>query len=410
MKTEISTHLHNPAHLESLYRSNRAAFKQAFNDLLPTLKGDPVADCWNARLNYAEEPIHWGSRKELLFVFVAAAIAGIVAQFPALFGIDEEFFYPRNIGFILLVPLAMYFAWWHNLPKGKLAFLLGTVLVGLVFINLLPNDPESDVIVLSCLHLALVLWSLLGVAFGGQAGGQRIRFLTYNGDLLVMTALIVISGAILSGITIALFAAIGLHIEDIYFQYVGLTGAVAVPLVASYLTQSNPQLVGKVSPVIARIFCPLVLVMLVIYLAAMVYGGKDPYTDRDFLLIFNMMLIGVMAIIFFSIAGTSQTTKSRLATGVITLLAAVATVVNAVALSAILFRITEWGITPNRAAVLGANALVLVHLIWVLTQLVRVLRNDAPITQVQRVVARYLPIYFVWALIVTFIFPLIFGW
>ena len=150
--------------------------------------------------------------------------------------------------------------------------------------------------------------------------------------------------------------------------------------------------------------------MLVIYLAAMVYGGKDPYTDRDFLLIFNMMLIGVMAIIFFSIAGTSQTTKSRLATGVITLLAAVATVVNAVALSAILFRITEWGITPNRTAVLGANVLVLVHLIWVLTQLVRVLRNDAPITQVQRVVARYLPIYFVWALIVTFIFPLIFGW
>ena len=137
--------------------------------------------------------------------------------------------------------------------------------------------------------------------------------------------------------------------------------------------------------------------------------GKDPYTDRDFLLIFNIMLIGVMAIIFFSIAGTPATAKNRLATGVIALLAAVAAIVNAVALSAILFRITEWGITPNRAAVLGANVLVLVHLLWVLAQLVRVLRNDTPITQVQRVVARYLPIYFVWALIVTFLFPLIFG-
>src|SRR3546814_19412227 len=101
---------------------------------------------------------------------------------------------------------------------------------------------------------------MLGFAFGGQAGEQRIRYLTYNGDLLVMMALIVIAGGILSAVTIALFAAIGLHIEDVYFQYIVITGSVAVRLVATYLIQSNPQLVGKVSPVIARIFCPLVLV------------------------------------------------------------------------------------------------------------------------------------------------------
>src|SRR5690606_6595303 len=116
------------------------------------------------------------------------------------------------------------------------------------------------------------------------------------------------------------------------------------------------------------------------------------------------------AIIFFSIAGTSPTTKNRFGTWVIAVLATVAVVVNAVALSAILFRISEWGITPNRAAVLGANVLVLVHLIWVLTQLVLVLNSDAPIAKVQHVVARYLPIYFIWTLVVTFLFPLIFGW
>src|SRR5690606_40401963 len=76
------------------------AFKQAFNDLLPTIKGDPVADCWHARLNHADESIHGGSRKELLIVLMAAATAGFVVQFPALFGFDKEFFYTRNIGFI----------------------------------------------------------------------------------------------------------------------------------------------------------------------------------------------------------------------------------------------------------------------------------------------------------------------
>lgn len=412
MKTEIRTHINDPAQLEVLYRSDRAAFKQSFNDLLPTLKGNPIADCWHARLNYSGETVNWSTRKEFLFVIVAAAIAGFIAQFPALFAIDEDFFYPRNIGFIVFPPLAMYFTWKHRLPTGKIAFLLGAMLAGLVFINLLPGAPDSDTVVLSCLHLVLVLWSILGYAFVGSVSdksNQRIRFLIYNGDLLVMMALIAIAGALLSGITINLFSAIGLNIEEIYVQYIGITGAAAIPLVATYLIQSNPQLVGKISPVIARIFCPLVLIMLVVYLVAMVYGGKNPYTDRDFLLIFNIMLIGVMAIIFFSIAGTTSVQNHRLQLAVITLLAAVTIVVNGVALSAIVFRIAEWGITPNRMAVLGANLLILINLLLVLAQLFKVLRRNTSIVTIRDIVAWYLPVYFVWALVVTFIFPLIFG-
>ena len=49
----------------------------------------------------------------------------------------------------------------------------------------------------------------------------------------------------------------------------------------------------------------LVLVMLVIYLGAMFYSGRDPYQDREFLMVFNALLIGVMAIIFFSQIGQS---------------------------------------------------------------------------------------------------------
>ncbi|WP_439882026.1 hypothetical protein ACSX1A_02465 [Pontibacter sp. MBLB2868] len=51
----------------------------------------------------------------------------------------------------------------------------------------------------------------------------------------------------------------------------------------------HPDLVNKVSPVIARIFSPLVLVMLVIYLFAILYSGKNPYSDREFLIIFNLL-------------------------------------------------------------------------------------------------------------------------
>ncbi len=149
--------------------------------------------------------------------------------------------------------------------------------------------------------------------------------------------------------------------------------------------------------------------MLVIYLIAIIYSGKDPYNDREFLLIFNALLIGVIAIIFFSVAETSKTTKSLAEIWVLLLLSAVTVIVNGIALSAILFRISEWGITPNRAAVLGGNVLILINLLLVTAQLSMVLSKKDNIAGVGKVIALYLPIYCLWAIIVTFIFPLIFG-
>jgi hypothetical protein len=250
------------------------------------------------------------------------------------------------------------------------------MLAGLIFINLLPDVTKSDSTVLSCIHLALFLWAVSGFAFVGDAkdnNEKRLRFLKYNGDLLVMTALILIAGAILTGITIGLFSLIGFNIEEFYFQNIVIFGLPAAPIFATFLIRTNPQLVGKVSPVIAKIFSPLVLVMLVIYLVAMIYSGKDPYNDREFLLIFNGLLIGVMAIIFFSVAETSGTPKSQAETWIIFLLSVVTVIVNGIALSAILFRISEWGITPNRAAVLGGNVLILINLLLVTVQLFKVL-------------------------------------
>jgi hypothetical protein len=224
-----------------------------------------------------------------------------------------------------------------------------------------------------------------------------------------MTALIVIAGGILSGITIGLFSLIGIEIEKFYFENIVKFGLPAAPILGTYLTQTNPQLVGKVSPVIAKIFSPLVLVMLLIYLGAMAYSAKDPYNDRDFLLIFNALLIGVMALIFFSVAETAKTTKTQMEIWILSLLSVVTIVVNGIALSAILFRISEWGISPNRVAVLGGNLLILINLLLVTVQFFKSLKNRENISGVGKHIAFFLPIYFVWTVIVTFVFPFIFG-
>jgi hypothetical protein len=412
MKDEILSHLNDPGQLEKLYRNNKVPFKRAFSTLYPELKGNALADFWNERLNYETDEINWGTGREILFVIIAALVAGFIAKIPAMFQIDEEFFYPRNIGFIFLPLLTAYFAWKNNLQPKSIAVICGVMLVSLIYINLLPASTKSDTLILACIHLALLLWVLLGAAFVGNNltdYNRRLDYLRYNGDLVVMTGLILIAGGIMTGLTIGLFSLIGFKIEQFYGEYVGVFGLAAAPIVGTYLTQTNPQLVNKVSPVIAKIFSPLVLVTLIIYLFAIIYSGKDPYNDREFLIIFNVLLIGVMAIIFFSVAEISKTTKSQMEIWVLFLLSVVTVIVNGIALSAILFRISEWGITPNRAAVLGGNVLILINLLLVTGQLFRVLSKKANITGVGKAIAFYLPIYFLWTIIVTFLFPLIFG-
>jgi hypothetical protein len=411
MKDEILLNLGDPAKLESLYRQNKSAFKQTFNTLQPQLGDNDLVRFWNERLNFSKEDISWGSSKELLFVIVATLIAGVIAKLPQILSINEEFFYQRNIGFIVFPALSAYFAWKNKLSAGKIALATALMLAGVIFINMLPGAEKSDTTILACIHLALFLWAITGFVFVGKPANnqeKRLAYLKYNGDLVVMTTLIVIAGAIMTGITIGLFELIGFNIEEFYFRNIVVFGLPAAPILATYLISANPQLVGKVSPVIAKIFSPLVLVMLLIYLVAMAYSGKDPYNDREFLLIFNMLLIGVMAIIFFSVAETSKAEKSNAETWILFLLCLITVIVNSIALSAILFRISEWGITPNRMAVLGGNILILINLLLVSAQLFRVLSKKAAISGVGKTIASYLPVYVAWTIVVTFLFPLLF--
>ncbi len=412
MREQIISSIDNPGQLEKLYRANKAHFKQEFSGIYPHLSGNVLADFWYERLNYESDAISWGSRKEFLFVILASLVAGILAKLPVIFPIDEEFFYPRNIGFLVFPFLAAYFAWKNRLSDSRIAFISFVIAVCMLYINILPGNPQSDTLTLACIHLPLLLWVILGVSFTGSELSnhtKRLEYLRFNGDLAVMSALLVIAGVLMTGITIGLFELIGIKIEKFYFEYIVTFGLPAVPIVATYLTQTNPQLVNKVSPIIAKLFSPLVLVMLVIYLGAIIYSGKDPYNDREFLMLFNVLLIGVMALIFFSVAESSAQEKSAWSVWVLLLLSVVTVVVNSIALSAISFRISEWGITPNRVAVLGGNVLMLVHLLIVTVMLYKAAIKKAAITEVGRAIVLYIPVYFAWTIVVVFLFPLLFG-
>jgi hypothetical protein len=125
-------------------------------------------------------------------------------------------------------------------------------------------------------------------------------------------------------------------------------------------------------------------------------------------LIFNVVLIGVLALILFSVTEATKQDGGKLNMFFLAGLSALSILLNGIALSAILFRLSAFGITPNRIAVLGGNILIFINLILVAYQLVRAIRGKKSLEQVENVIAMFIPVYGIWTAFMTFILPVLF--
>lgn len=412
VQEEIIRNIDDPKQLEKLYRKNKTEFQRVFNAVYPAIQEHTSARVWNERLNFEQEELFTGSAKEMRFVLLAALVTGLLARIPELTGINADYFFMRNIGLVGSPMLMAYFLWKQKAVLRQIAVPLVAVVLSVLYINFLPNNPGSNSILLACIHLPVFLWTLLGYSFAGgnwKSHSQRINFLRFNGDFAVMSALLVLAGVMFTGITIGLFELIGLHIQEFYAKHIVVWGISAIPILSAYLVLNNPQLVNRISPLIARIFTPLVFVTLLVFLIALIYTGKKLYNDRNFLLLFNGLLIAVMAIILFSVTEATKKSAHTLSLLVLFGLSLLTILLNGIALSAIVFRLSEFGITPNRIAVLGANLLIFLNLLFVAYQLFRILKGKAHVQQLENSMVMFIPIYGIWSVLVTFLFPLLFS-
>lgn len=351
-------------------------------------------------------------KQDLIFLTIVILLAGSIVKLPIIFNWDEEFFYPRNIGFIVFPFIMGFFSWKHNVSLTSrvipLIILIGTA----VYINLLPNNNKSDTLTLSCMHLPILVWSMVGYAYTGNKLKnleKRLAFLRFSGDLTVMSAILALAGGLFTIITIGLYEMIGMDIKDFYVSYVVAWGVPAIPIVATLLVFNYPMLIGRVSPIIAKIFTPFVCLTLLIFLGVVIANGKDPFNDREFLVVFNLLLIAVMSIILFSISDISKEGKSRSQIFILIILSLLTLITNGIAFSAIVYRIVTYGFTPNRLAVMGSNLIMLFNLMGITYQLIRTMKGISTVNKAENVLAKFLPIYTLWCGFVIIFFPIIFA-
>src|SRR5690606_14655897 len=276
---------------------------------------------------------------------------------------------------------------------------------------MLPLNFNDDSIILAYLHFPIFLWVLLGLAYTGNDylnSRARLAYIKFNLEYGILYASMAVSGMFLALLTLQLFSFIGLNIEDFYFSNIVLFGAAALAVVGVHLVSMNLKLAKNVTPFIAKIFSPLVLITLLVYLVTLLTVGKNPFVDRDFLIAFNGILLGVLAVTIFSITEKDPDDKKSIFDYINFALIVVALIIDSVALSAIMFRLTSYGITPNRLAVLGVNILICANLIWIMISYMRYLQIKSGPNAIQNSVTKFLPVYGLWAAFVIFTFPVIF--
>ena len=411
MKKRIIENINSPGDLEKLYRENSSEFSSAFNQISEDYDSELVS-FWKIRLAPVKENEFKGFLKLDLFVLLGLSLlTALLIKIPLIFTqISEDSFFMRNLAIVVFNGIILFSFWQNKIAEKKWIYGYGVCMLLLVsFINLLPTI-KGDSVVLAFIHIPLFLWCIFGlvyVSFDFKNYIRRIEFIRFNGELLIMTGLILLAGGLLTAITLGLFTAIKMNIEKFYIEYVAFSGAVAAPMVALYLVKLYPTITSKIAPVIARVFTPIVLLTLAVYLISLVFSKSNIQEDRELLILFNIMLLAVTAIIVFSLSELSKSDKSF---NVLMLfaLALLAIVINAIALFAIITRLTE-GFTPNRTVVLISNVLIFVNLVQIALNLLQVYFTGKPLRQVEVAVAKYLPVYFAWTLIVIFVLPFVFG-
>ncbi|MCS1411669.1 MAG: hypothetical protein M2R45_04870 [Verrucomicrobia subdivision 3 bacterium] len=344
---------------------------------------------------------------------VLALVAGTLAKLPHFFaGIEEESFYLKYLGGIVAGALICFFCVQRGCGLRAMVAMASVLAGSLTYLSFLPAIDTSDTSVLACLHLAVVFWFLVGVAFlsgDWKCLSGRMSYVRYNGELLIYSTVILIGGGVLTGLTIALFQLIELDITDWYMRNVARYGAVASPLVGTLIVT---RIVGdrfRMAPLLAKVFTPLFLLMVIGYFVAMVVGQRSPFTDRDFFIAFNGLLLVVLGLCIFSI---SERGRKEFAGGVDFMnigLVLVTLVINVIALVVILFRLSSYGFTPNRVAVLGVNLLVFCHLTGIAYYYVRFALGRIGCEGVEKWIVRYIPVYVVWSVVAAVLLPILFG-
>ena len=358
-----------------------------------------------------------GWNREATVAVGLAVAAGVAIKIPELFGIPWDgqagtLWYGQNLSLLVLPFLAIFLGWKRAMPVRGWMGLAGGFLAAALVVNLMPFVPEGYTMALAIIHLPIALWLALGVAYAGgewRDPRQRMNFVRFSGEWFIYYVLIALGGGVLMAITMLLFEAAGMDAEPLVTLWILPCGAVGAVVIAGWLVEAKQSVIENMAPVLTMLFTPLFTLLLLAFLGTVAWTGSGINIEREVLIAFDLLLVVVVALHLYAISARDPHAEPGLFDRLQFVLVVSALLVDAMALWAILARITEFGFTPNRTAALGENLILLVNLAGAAVLYTRFLTGRTDVASMERWQTRFLPVYLTWAMAVVVLFPLIFG-
>jgi hypothetical protein len=356
------------------------------------------------------------SRRDLWVMVACAVGAAASVKVPAMFGMSLEkdaSFYGPNLSLFALPWLAGFLGWRRHARRPLIWTLVALFALGAVAANAYPLTDVSQSVILTSIHLPIALWLVVGLAYVAdewRSSRRRMDFIRFTGEWFVYFVLIALGGAVLTAFTGATFAAIGVDPKLFLTGWLVPCGAMAAVVVAGWLVEAKQGVVENIAPVLTRLFTPLFTAVLLAFLVGVVWTSNGIDVEREALILFDALLVVVLGLLLYSLSARDPLAPPGLFERLQLALVVSALAIDVLVLVEIAGRITEFGATPNKAAALGENVVLLANLAWSAWLLLRFVRRRTPFAALERWQTGYLPVYAAWAWIVVLVFPPLFSY
>ena len=284
------------------------------------------------------------------------------------------------------------------------AYLLTSALLALLVNLMFAGKPhtEEPTLVLAILHLPLFFILSMALFEPHQHLFQKLcRHLSLVGETLLLTFLLACATALSMMLAILLFESIGLRVEDDVATVV-ITGIIPLlPLLSLHLLTTKGAKLQQLTRLLSTLFLPVFTTLMALFILVLLFTKAQVVEDRSLLLVIDVLLAILLLMILYAADLLELQQRSRMWRTLIIFSSSIALALDIVALQAIGVRLAEFGLSPNRLAVLAQNILLCANL---LSLVITLLRGRSP----ARLQARFLLLYGAWFLVVVLIFPLLF--
>ncbi|MEI0619387.1 hypothetical protein R4J18_01540 [Brachyspira pilosicoli] len=244
------------------------------------------------------------------------------------------------------------------------------------------------------------------------------EFFTFSADISIFACLIAGVVSTVFGIfaTIVIFL-----IKDIFNILDEKIIIKLIVLSISFLSSIFPFLVyivykkmkTNISIYLSRILMPFSLLFIFILLLLLLMPDIRPYDNRVTFVLYNIMLAVIVLNMFFVRADYKSSIFTK---ALYIVLPIVAILFDILVLTSSLYRLAEYGITPNKITLVGTNLVMLGNLVFItffnIKSILNIFKNNEDIKDIKNITigdtknVLYIYVYAAWAFIVCFIMPL----